>query len=445
MKKIYDIEGMHCRSCEILIEDELKKVRGVKKVHANSKTGEVAVYSDAEISSATIESAVKTAGYNLGKTELPLLTQDSDDYKYLVIAAGLLIAILVIGNIFGLSSLLGGVGSTSPSLLVVAVIGLTAGFSSCMALVGGLVLGISARFADKHPEATTLQKFRPHLFFNLGRILSYIVLGGAIGALGGVFRLSSSMLGIITIFVGLVMLSLGLQLTELFPRFSNGFTLPKGLTKIFGIRERKDKEYSHTGSMILGSLTFFLPCGFTQAMQVYAISTGSAFSGALIMGVFALGTTPGLLGIGGLTSLIEGGKFSKFFFKFVALVLIALAIFNISNGLALANVKVSLPKSTSTKSTQVAQVDNGVQIVHMNQDSNGYSPYKFTVKKGVPVKWIITSDGSFSCAKSILMQQMNINTVLNAGENTIKFTPTEAGTLNFSCSMGMYRGQFIVE
>ena len=445
MKQSLEITGMHCHSCEILVEDELKKIPGVKKAHANAKSGEIVVYSDTEIPRSTITRAVEKAGYEVGNSDLPFLTQNSDDYKYLVFAAGLLAVVLVLGKVFGLTNLIGGYGNTNPSLLVVAAIGLTAGFSSCMALVGGLVLGISARFVEKHPEATTIQKFRPHVFFNLGRILSYGVLGGLIGALGGVLRLSSTSLGIITILVGIVMLSLGLQLTDLFPRFTNGFSLPKGLAKLFGISGRKDREYSHGGSMVLGALTFFLPCGFTQAMQVYAISTGKPLSGALIMGVFAIGTTPGLLGIGGLTALMKNGKFSKLFFKFVALVLIALALFNISNGLNLTGIRFSWPKLSSANVTKAVRVENGVQVVHMTQDSNGYSPYKFTIKKGIPVKWIITSDGSFSCAKSILMQQMNINTVLNTGENTFEFTPTEVGTLSFSCSMGMYRGQFTVE
>ena len=86
-----------------------------------------------------------------------------------------------------------GVDSEDPSNLpVVLLIGLAAGFSTCMALVGGLVLGISARFAENHPDATRVQKFRPHLFFNLGRIASFTLFGGLIGLFGKVFHLSGA-------------------------------------------------------------------------------------------------------------------------------------------------------------------------------------------------------------------------------------------------------------
>jgi sulfite exporter TauE/SafE/copper chaperone CopZ len=445
MNKVVEIKGMHCRSCEILIEDELKKILGVTDVKVSSDKAEAVVTSTIDIPESDIANAVKNAGYEVGTSELPLISEDSDTYKYLVFAGVILAAILILGKIFGLGRFFAGYGSTNSSLLVVFTVGLTAGFSSCMALVGGLVLGASARFAEKHPNAAPIQKFRPHLFFNLGRIISYLILGGAIGALGSVLRLSGPTLGIITLTVGFVMLLLGLQLTEIFPRFSSVLTLPKGLSRILKMGDKNRKEYSHVNSMILGALTFFLPCGFTQAMQVYAISTGKVLSGALIMGVFALGTTPGLLSVGGVTSVLKQGNFSKIFFKFVALVLIVLAIFNLSNGLSLTGFKLLLPKSSGTNSTQSLEVKNAVQVVNMAQDSRGYHPNKFTVKKGIPVKWVITSDSSFSCAKSIYMTEMNINKTLNTGENVIEFTPSDAGTLNFSCSMGMYRGQFTVE
>jgi plastocyanin domain-containing protein len=80
----------------------------------------------------------------------------------------------------------------------------------------------------------------------------------------------------------------------------------------------------------------------------------------------------------------------------------------------------------------------------MTQRANGYSPNSFTIKKGIPVKWIITSESAYSCAASILMPSMNIQQGLKEGENVIEFTPKQVGTLPFSCSMGMYRGSFNV-
>ncbi|MDO8509771.1 MAG: cupredoxin domain-containing protein, partial [bacterium] len=85
-----------------------------------------------------------------------------------------------------------------------------------------------------------------------------------------------------------------------------------------------------------------------------------------------------------------------------------------------------------------------VQEVRMTQDFDGYSPDVLTVQKGRTVKWIITSKTSFSCASSIVMPKYGVRKSLKKGENIITFTPTETGTIPFSCSMGMYTGKFIV-
>ena len=90
------------------------------------------------------------------------------------------------------------------------------------------------------------------------------------------------------------------------------------------------------------------------------------------------------------------------------------------------------------------KIVNGVQVIKMTQKSNGYTPDKFTVKKGVPVKWIVTSETIYSCASSIVSQQLGIRSSLKLGENVFEFTPTQTGTIRFSCSMGMYTGQFNV-
>src|SRR3989338_8822155 len=119
------------------------------------------------------------------------LSKDSMIYIELFFAGGVLLLIYFLMKIFGVFNLSYGFGD-SPGLIIVLLIGLTAGISTCMSLVGGIILGISARHSNLHPEATVVQKFRPHLFFNAGRLVSYIILGGFIGLAGSAFRFSSS-------------------------------------------------------------------------------------------------------------------------------------------------------------------------------------------------------------------------------------------------------------
>ena len=217
--------------------------------------------------------------------------------------------------------------------------------------------------------------------------------------------------------------------------------MPKFLHHRLGLKERAASVYSNGIAAVMGALTFFLPCGFTQAMQLYAMSTGNPLRGGLIMGTFALGTAPGILGVGGLSSFIKGPA-SKIFFKTVGVLVLVFALFNINNGINLIGIKPLVAKAVIADPN--VQIVNGIQEVRMRQVANGYLPNSFTIKKNVPVRWIITSESS-SCASSIVSQSLGIRRGLNLGENIIEFTPNETGTIRFSCSMGMYTGTFIVE
>lgn len=431
------IRGMHCASCEILIKEKINKLSGITNVKVSHKRGEAEVYyCGNEPSAEDIRKAVQAAGYDVGsKEKLPWLSRNTADYYDLIKAAFFLFVVYKIAGWFGLLSISSNAQNTG--VMVALVVGLVAGVSTCMALVGGLVLSFSARHAELHPEATTIQKFRPHIYFNLGRILGYAFLGGIIGFLGSSFKPSPNILGLLTMVIGAVMLFFGLKLIEIFPILRDkSITLPSSIAKLFGFG-KEIREYSHKSAMVTGALTFFLPCGFTQAMQLYAVSTGSLWQGMMIMGLFAIGTAPGLLGIGGLSSVFSGRK-ARLFFMTAGLAVIILGWYNITNGNRLFN-GVSITTSGGSTSSNLTPLE-----VRMAQNSNGYSPNVLTIEKDRPVKWIINSTAPYSCASSIVVPSYGISESLHSGENIITFTPTQVGEISFSCSMGMYRGKFIV-
>ena len=181
---------MHCRSCEILLEKNIARVQGVAKVRVNHKTGIATVtYTNTPPTITDIETVVQESGYSLGTdSQKPWFSHDQADYAELILAGAFLFSLYIILNTLGLLNIDLAVGS-APSRGMVMLVGVVASVSTCMALVGGLILGISARHAELHPEATVLQKFRPHLFFNLGRLLSYALLGGVIGLIGSALHL----------------------------------------------------------------------------------------------------------------------------------------------------------------------------------------------------------------------------------------------------------------
>ncbi len=345
--------------------------------------------------------------------------------------------------ILDLSSLIKGAFSLPLALLV----GLVAGVSTCLALVGGLVLGAAATYAQNHPDATRAEKFRPHLIFNAGRVIGFFILGGILGLLGSTFKLSPLLSGLLTFLVGLVILILGLKLLEIFPVLNKfEFSLPKS----FGRTVKTGAKSNGASPFILGALTFFLPCGFTQAMQIYALGSGDFFTGGLIMAFFALGTVPGLLSLGGLSAVFSQKK-STTFFKIAGAVVVLFALVNLNNGWKLivlagtSGSQINNQNNSQDLNSGSGVTDNSdVQIVRMAETGRGYEPNQFTITKGKPVRWIIDAQAPYSCASSVIIPALNIQKRLKPGENIIEFTPTQTGSLPFSCSMGMYTGNFTV-
>ncbi|MGD0114393.1 MAG: sulfite exporter TauE/SafE family protein [Dehalococcoidia bacterium] len=221
----------------------------------------------------------------------------------------------------------GGLASGNASTYGTAfVVGVAASLSTCAALVGGLVLSISATFARSGHRA------KPQALFHAGRVASFFVLGGAIGLLGSALRLQSTGTFILTLTVALLMLAIGVNLLDVFPWARR---LQPSMPRFISNRALGTAGFSSTvAPALVGGATFFLPCGFTQAMQFYAVSTGSAITGALTMLFFALGTLP-VLGLLSFTSVAVNTKeYEGVFFKSVGLLVIFFAIFNAINSLA---------------------------------------------------------------------------------------------------------------
>ncbi len=451
-KKNLYIAGMHCRSCEVLLEEEIGRVPGVSRVHVSHKHGTATVSYDGKApDDDMLLNAVRAAGYNLsdGKTHSPIFSRDIETYVHILFALGAAFVLYMLANRLGLLNISLGTGNLDVSRIgLVFLVGLTAGISTCAALVGGLVLGVSARYSVLHPELSLRRKFIPHLWFNAGRVIGFGIFGALLGVLGNFFQTSIGFTALLTLVVGLVMVFLGLQLSQVFPRLrAISFTLPKGLGRILGIQKHTNAEYSHRGAFILGTLTFFLPCGFTQAVQLSVIALGSPVPGAIAMSVFALGTMPGLLALGGLGSAVKGTA-RNLFFALISVVLVIFGFWNVTGGLQLFGVNTLVFKENAdTLRTERSDVGKtGVRVIRMTQDATGYHPSTFpTLEAGVPVRLIVDSTESYTCATSFVIPQFGIRKQLKPGENIIEFTPKKSGSIPFSCSMGMYRGVFRVE
>ncbi|MFA5163442.1 MAG: sulfite exporter TauE/SafE family protein [Patescibacteria group bacterium] len=435
-KIILPISGLHCRSCELLLEDGLSRVKNVKGVKVSHKLGQAEISYDQETPDLkTLSQSVEELGYKIGSNK----NKNKLNSSLLILAAILIIFFLI--NYFGLLNFNLDWLQSELSWPLALLVGLVAGISTCMALVGGLVLALATDYAKRHPQAKARQRFQPHLIFNLGRIIGFFILGAVLGWLGAGFKFSHITNGIISLIIGGVILFLGLKLLGFFSNYD--LALPKLISRRLGLKPDGGK-YKNWRTMILGALTFFVPCGFTQAMQVYALGSGDFLSGGLIMAAFALGTAPGLLGVGGLAALIKG-KRAEIFYKIAAIVIIVFALLNLNNGYNLLKLNPGKSiKKTATILDQNVETTENLQIIRMTENSRGYSPNRFTIKQDIPVRLIIDAKAPYSCASAFIIPSLNISRQLKAGENIIEFTPKQTGNIPFSCSMGMYTGNFRV-
>lgn len=360
---------------------------------------------------------------------------------YAEIGAAFLIIIGVLVALQRLDLLPGQLGvSDSMSYGLVFVIGLVASVSSCIAVTGGLLVAIAARYNEATADLSPAQRVKPHIYFNAGRILGYTLLGGAIGALGSALALSPAINGVVTIVASIVMILLGLQMLHLLPSLTRFLpTLPKAFGHaIHDLAERDAKG----GAFMFGAATFFLPCGFTQALQLYVLAKGSAVVGALTMLAFALGTLPALLSLSALSSLTTG-RLQRHFLNFAGAAVIVLGIANIQYGLVLTGsdmraAPVAATAVPSEAAPAAATMAGNKQIAVMRIDGLSYLPNQFTVKQGIPVEWRIDASEAAGCGRFLLAPGLGIQTLLSdRNVTTIAFTPKDVGEFGFNCSMGM--------
>jgi uncharacterized protein len=99
-------------------------------------------------------------------------------------------------------------------------------------------------------------------------------------------------------------------------------------------------------------------------------------------------------------------------------------------------------ENKSENTTAISSV--GYQTIKMNVTANGWQPDTFTLRKGVPVKWIIDGQQLTGCNSVIKVPAYNLRFNVNPGLQTIEFTPAESGTIPWSCDMGMIKGTFVV-
>ena len=260
------------------------------------------------------------------------------------------------------------------------------------------------------------------IFYNLGRLISYTFIGGIVGFIGSVFKVNNYISGTLIVIASIVMFLIFLNML--------------GILKLKQLKIFKYK-FNLKNSFLIGIFNGLMPCGPLQAMQVYALSTGSFIKGALSMFLFGLVTIPLMLFTGIFINLVKAKK--KIIINKVASILILiLSLMMLNRGLLSLNIDV-LKIFNNYDNFIVATIKNGYQVIEIDLSYDNYE--NIIVKKDIPVKMIINVSEKYLtwCNNEIIINEYGIKQELEVGENIIEFTPTKKGNITYTCWMNMIK------
>ncbi|MDR2070934.1 MAG: sulfite exporter TauE/SafE family protein [Treponema sp.] len=467
----FRIGGMTCVNCQNRIEKKLKSTPGIgdAAVNFNAGTG-VVTYDPAALTLNEIKAAIEELDYQV--------LDDKTGARGTGVSAQEILGTLVI--ILSLYALLRGLGiGAVTSAFPLAEAGMDYGMLfliglitsvHCAAMCGGINLsqcipGSAAAPVERPLSPGRLNILFPSISYNAGRVISYTIVGTIAGALGQAVTLSGRFQGLVQLGAGVFMMILGINMLGIFPVLRR-FNLR--MPRIFA-RKIDEQKAARKNPLFIGLLNGFMPCGPLQAMQLYALSTGSPLAGGVSMFLFSMGTVPLMFGLGVLSSLLSsasrGRAVSAGVRKAGAILITVMGMtmftygFNLSGfssplsfvDTAMAGINPFAQKAGWKRNEASApaagtpfQIEDGVQIVNSTLSGGRYPA--ITVQAGIPVQWRINAPaGSINgCNNRMIIREYGIEHRFTPGENVIEFTPAKTGKFPYSCWMGMIRSSITV-
>lgn len=432
------VSGMSCAHCELTIEKALSEIHGINACKASFSKGKVAVTFDSKaITAEEIKAAINKLDYQCEDEEVKKTESiNSQTLSLLIIFLGG----YVILNHLGLLRVFNFFPQVQEGLGLgmLFLIGVLTSLH-CVAMCGGINLAQSVNSAKNSPSA-----LMPNLLYNLGRVISYTIIGGIVGGIGSVVSIGGGFRGAVAVFAGVFMVIMGLNMLNVLPvlrRFN--LRMPKFVGKKLGRKAAAMTKKKGLGSSFyIGLLNGLMPCGPLQSMQLYALSAGSAFLGALSMFLFSIGTVPLMFLLGAVSTKLNK-KFTDKMLSVCALLVVVLGVGMLNNGLALSGV--SLPQIQENQSASNNAVISGkYQLITTDIDYGTYPA--ITVKAGIPVQWTIVADKGMinGCNNEIIIPEYDLKVKLAEGNNVIEFLPEKTGAFGYSCWMGMIRSSITV-
>jgi uncharacterized protein len=201
------------------------------------------------------------------------------------------------------------------------VIGLLGG-GHCIAMCGGITTMLTSALEQKTNKTPYI------LSYNLGRIISYSIIGAIAGFTGS---LAIKSLGFpvvsLKILAGIFLILLGLYIGQWLLWLTRVEVIGKHLWQYLSpLSKQLIPIKSVKKSFLLGTLWGWLPCGLVYSTLTWSLASGSAIKGGLLMMFFGLGTLPALLTVSMGVTYIKRVMQNNYFRKTMALMLIMYGI-----------------------------------------------------------------------------------------------------------------------
>ena len=429
MKKIYmKIEGMMCNHCYETISKIIQKDFNVKKVKI--KRDMATIWYENEINIENIIEEINKKGYITKKEYVSEDKSKIDNninlLEFILITCCIILIMLVLNEIFGFNIF--NMIPTIDTNIQLGMLFVTGLFTSihCISMCGAINL-----YASASKEDAKIKRLKNPLLYNIGRLVSYTILGGIIGGIGKVFSINYVVQNIIILIASVFMLIMSLSMLGI-------------ITIDSKIKKCRCFKIKNKNPFIIGILNGFMPCGPLQAMQIYALSTASVFYGAISMFLFCLGTIPLMLFFGSFINLCKG-KAKVIINKIASVLILILSMLMLNRALVGFGIDINSIFSKTEDAQYVKAIqEDGYQYIEFDLDYGNYQD--IIVQKDIPVKIIINVDKKYltGCNNEIIMKDFKIDQKLDIGTNEIEFTPQEEGEYIYSCWMNMIKNKIKV-
>jgi sulfite exporter TauE/SafE len=182
-------------------------------------------------------------------------------------------------------------------ILAGLVIGFIGSFH-CIGMCGPIALALPV------PGSNNFRFFMGRIIYNLGRILSYALMGIFFGFIGQKLVIYGFQ-QILSISLGVFILIIVFIPAKIRNKIIVSNIVQKLLIPLKASIESLFKKKSYPSFFSIGFLNGFLPCGFVYAGLAGAVSTGSAFNGMMFMIFFGLGTFPAMFAVSIFSKFIK--------------------------------------------------------------------------------------------------------------------------------------------